>query len=90
MQFLQKIFLNGHSWKCREKIKHQRNEGNHGNGIVSNNFNRINLHRQKIVNNDCHKCICGKKCKGLRGLKVHQRSSLNKENTIIDNIERMQ
>ena len=38
------------------------------------------------------KCICGKKCKGLRGLKVHQRScraitSLNSDNIVIDNIE---
>ena len=73
--------------KCREKLKHQRNKANHGNDSVSNNFNTINLDRQKIVNNDCHKCICGKNCKKLRGLKVHQRSSLNKDNIIIDNIE---
>ena len=38
------------------------------------------------------KCICGKKCKGLRGLKVHQRScraitSLNNDNIVIDNTE---
>ena len=65
--------LNHHSWRCKEKLKHRRNEGNHGNDSVSNNFNIVNVDRNEIVNNDCHKCICGKKCKGLHGLKVHQR-----------------
>ena len=65
--------LNRHSWRCKEKLKHQRNEGNHGNESVSNNFNTVNLDHKKIVNNDYHKCICGKKCKRLRGLRVHQR-----------------
>ena len=84
--------LNRHSWRCKEKLKHQRNERNHGNDSVSNNFNTVNLDRNQTVNNDCHKCICGKICKGLRGLKVHQRScraitSLNNDNIVIDNIE---
>ena len=44
------------------------------------------------MNNDCQKCICGKKCKGLRCLKVHQRScraitSLNNDSIVIDNTE---
>ena len=84
--------LNCHSWRYKEKLKHQRNEGNHCKGSVSNNLNTVNLDRNEIVNNDCHKCICGKKCKGLRGLKVHQRScraitSLNNNNFVIDNIK---
>ena len=66
--------LNCHSWRCKEELKNQRNEGNHANDIVSNNFNTVNPDRNEILNNDCTKCICGKKCKGLRGLKVHQRS----------------
>ena len=60
--------LNHRSWRCKEKLKHQRNEGNHDNDSVSNDFNTVNLVNldcNKIVNNDCHKCICGKKCKGL-------------------------
>ena len=66
--------LNRHSWRCKEKPKHQRNESNHGNNRVSNSFNTVNLDHSKIVNNDCHKCICGKKCNELQGLKVYQRS----------------
>lgn len=27
--------LNCHGWKCKEKLKHQRNEGNNGNDRVS-------------------------------------------------------
>ena len=81
--------LNCHGWKCEEKLKHQRNECNHGNDSVLNNFNTVNLDQNKIVNNNCHKCTCGKKCKGLCGLKVHQKScraitSLNSDNTVIN------
>ena len=53
--------LNRQSWRCKEKLKHQRNKCNQGNDSVSNNFNTVNLDRKEIVNNDCHKCICGKK-----------------------------
>ena len=55
--------LNCHGWKCEEKLKHQRNECNHGNDSVLNNFNTVNLDQNKIVNNNCHKCTCGKKVK---------------------------
>ena len=60
--------------------------------LPSNSFNTVNPDRNEIVNNDCQNSICGKKCKGLRGLKVHQRScraitSLNSDNIVIDNIE---
>ena len=60
--FYQKDFeiLNRYSWRCKEKLKHQRNEDNHGNHSVSNNCNTVNLVRNEIVNNDCPKCICGK------------------------------
>ena len=92
--FCEKEFevLNRHDWRCEERLRYQRNGGNHGNDSVSNNFNAVNLDCNEIVNNDCHKCICGKKCKGLRGLKVHQRScraieSLNNDNIVLDNIE---
>ena len=92
--FCEKDFevLNCHSWRCKEKLKHQRNESNQGNNSVSNNFHTVNLDCNEIVNKDCHKYVCGKKCKGLRGLKVHQRScrpitSLNNDNIVIDNIE---
>ena len=69
--------LNRHSWRCKEKLKHQRNEGNHGNDRVSNSFNTVNLDRNEIVDNDCHKCICDKKCKGLCVLKVHHVEQLH-------------
>ena len=57
--------LNQHSWRCREKLKHQRNEFNYGSDSVSNNLNTVKLDLNEIVNNDCHTCICGKKCIGL-------------------------
>ena len=84
--------LDLHSWRCKEKLKHQRNEDNHGNSSASNDFNTVTLDCNEIVKNDCHKCIWGKRCKGLRRLKVHQRqcrtiTSLNNDNIIIDNIE---
>ena len=83
--------LNSHSWRCKEKLKHKRNKGNHGNNSVSNSFNTVNLDRNEIVNNDCHKCTCAKKCKGFCGLKVHQSScraitSLS-NNIVINNIK---
>ena len=70
--------LNRHSWRCNDR--------------VSNSFNTVNVDPNEIMNNDCQKCICGKKCKGLRCLKVHQRScraitSLNNDNTKQDAIE---
>ena len=69
--------LNRHSWRCKEKLKHQRNEGNHGNDRVSNSFNTVNLDRNEIVDNDCHKCICDKKCKRLCVLKVNHVEQLH-------------
>ena len=53
--------LNCHSLRCKEKLRHQWNEGNRGNDSVSNNFDTVNLDRNEIVNNDFYKCICGKK-----------------------------
>ena len=41
--------LNRHNWRCKERIKHERNEGKHGNDSVSNNFNIVNLDRNDIV-----------------------------------------
>ena len=35
--------LNHRSWRCKEKLKHQRNEGNHDNNSVSNDFNTVDL-----------------------------------------------
>ena len=69
--FYQKDFeaLNHHTWRCEEKLKHQRNDGKHGNGNVSNNFNTVKLDRKEIVNNDCPICIYDKIRKGFRGLK---------------------
>ena len=57
--------LNCHSWRYREKLKHQRNKGNHGKDSVSKTFNTVNLDPNDIVNNDSYKCICGEKGKRL-------------------------
>ena len=61
-----------HSWRCKEKYKVDNNY--HDN--VNETQNRL-----LVVNQNHHegnslliKCSCGKKCKGQRGLKAHQRS----------------
>ena len=73
------ISLGRHTWRCKRKL-HQGASQNHvtnGNShlpqdlfILNNNISDNN----GPANTEEIKCACGKKCKGLRGLKAHQRS----------------
>ena len=73
------ISLGRHTWRCKRKL-HQGPSQNHvtnGNShlpqdlfILNNNMSDNN----GPANTEEIKCACGKKCKGLRGLKAHQRS----------------
>ena len=82
------ISLGRHSWRCKSKIPNQQDR-NHDNGENFENRNNVELpdvqvNDVSISNTDNVLCTCGKSCKGLRGLKSHQRScriikSLNDE-----------
>ena len=73
------ISLGRHTWRCERKL-HQgasQNQVTNGNShlpqdlfILNNNISDNN----GPANTEEIKCACGKKCKGLRGLKAHQRS----------------
>ena len=73
------ISLGRHTWRCKRKL-HQgasQNLVTNGNShlpqdlfILNNNISDNN----GPANTEEIKCACGKKCKGLRGLKAHQRS----------------
>ena len=94
------ISVKKHQWRCKAKNTqqgnhHQNNQGdgdnddpNLGNPAINeapinNDHNTTNTHEVK--------CVCGKVCKGIRGIRSHQRScrtikGINKD--ILDNIER--
>ena len=69
------VSLDRHVWKCKARV-------NAGNNSIANNSQDgsntivpiINLNNRKSSSVDNVKCHCGKQCKGLRGLKSHQRS----------------
>ena len=66
------LCLGRHSWRCKEKYKIDNNY----HDKVNERQNRLllvdeNHHERSLV---LIKCSCGKKCKGQRGLKAHQRS----------------
>ena len=71
--------LGRHRWRCSDKLNNSRQGDNHGNSYesvireasysISDNNSILSQNQQKIT-----KCCCGKPCKGLRGLKIHQRS----------------
>ena len=66
------VSIGRHSWRCKEKVTNPNS--NHRN---VNDFEQTLLTvNQNITtgNYSLIKCNCGKKCKGLRGLKAHQRS----------------
>ncbi len=77
--------LGRHSWCCKEWLCNSFNDRsddtkladtNNQNSDQSNTVrNDAVLRNQgRISNVDYVKCCCGKKCKGIRGLKAHQRS----------------
>ena len=65
-----------HSWRCKEKL-HSDNSGNEQqipNNSGMPNIDNDNAQSTTICNTSTIICCCGKTCKGLRGLKMHQRS----------------
>ena len=70
--------LGRHSWRCKKRFSSNNNDGNHGNeSSVVDNVSNVNVNvndPNDPSNTYIIKCICGKPCKGLKGLKAHQRS----------------
>ena len=64
-----------HIWRCKARVSV-------GNNLIANDSQDgsntivpiINLNSRKSNNVNNVKCYCGKQCKGLWGLKSHQRS----------------
>ena len=75
-----------HSWRCKERIRVNVNDrrddsslvettGNTNSARSSVGINEAATRNQVRISNVDHvECCCGKKCKGVRGLKAHQRS----------------
>ena len=61
------VSLGRHAWRCRSKI-HSENTNSASDDTIG-----IKSTHPVIVTNDV-KCSCGKKCKGLQGLKAPQKS----------------
>ena len=69
-----------HQWRCKNKLNQGEGEQSNGTNMPFRNSERnsvnerITLRQRTQVNENHVPCCCGKKCKGLRGLKNHQRS----------------
>ena len=64
--------LGRHSWRCKSRMK----TGNEAN-CTDNMFNSIDHYQLNYVessNNAAFVCCCGKRCKGEKGLQIHQRT----------------
>ena len=56
--------VNKHTWRCKAHF----DQSNHSN-IIQNLINFVNLLKFNLIS-----CVCGKQCKGLKGLKAHHQS----------------
>ena len=69
-----------HQWQCKSKLNQGEGEQSNGTNMPFRNSKRnsvnerITLRQRTPVNETHEQCCCRKKCKGLRGLKSHQRS----------------
>ena len=73
--------LGRHSWRCKKKMN-----VNNGDNFNGNQQSQQQSHSRVLLDSgnrntslsptNCHsvKCCCGKMCKGIRGLKMHQRT----------------
>ena len=59
--------LGRHSWRCKSKIKDPEKKDSSPPSV------EILPNNEPVVSTEVT-CCCGKKCKGHRGLKMHQRS----------------
>ena len=64
------VSLGRHTWRCRSKI----NPEDINNNRSSSNKTLGKTTTQPVLQVNEIQCSCGKKCKGHRGLKTHQRS----------------
>ena len=60
--------VNKHKWRCKARF----DQSNHSNNVQNQDTLPVidNISRST----DLISCICGKQCKGLKGLKAHHRS----------------
>ena len=69
-----------HQWRYKSKLNQGEGEQSNGANMPFRNsernsvYERITLRQRTPVNENHVQCCCGKKCKGLRGLKSHQGS----------------
>ena len=63
-----------HSWRCKSRIQGQSTEQLNDNVNTQQNNATIVENTGVQPNTKAILCSCGKPCKGLRGLKAHQRS----------------
>jgi len=64
------VSLGRHSWRCKRRVV----EGQEPRNTVHQTINVLQEDQAPIKINKDIKCCCGKVCKGMRGLKMHQRS----------------
>ena len=64
------VSLGRHSWRCKRRVV----EGQEPRDTVHQTINVLQEDQAPIKINKDIKCCCGKVCKGIRGLKMHQRS----------------
>ena len=65
------VSLGRHSWRCKRRAV----EGQEPRTTVNQAINVLQEDQAPVKCNSDIKCCCGKVCKGIRGLKMHQRSS---------------
>ena len=70
--------LGRHTWRCKSRITSSDNNSfrpyDNGNGSAINNASNFANENNIPINRGNLNCVCGKVCKGKRGLKSHQRS----------------
>ena len=60
--------LGRHSWRCKSRMMDNEPE-------ISSTSGHLNVEERVVIANSQEiACCCGKKCKGMKGLKMHQRS----------------
>ena len=62
------VLLGHHSWRCKSRMMDNEPKSSSTSGHLNVEERAIIGNSQEIV------CCCGKKCKGMKGLKMHQSS----------------
>ena len=65
------VSLGRHSWRCKSRMMDNEPKNSSTSGHLNVEERAIIANSQEIA------CCCGKKCKGMKGLKMHQRSCRN-------------